>query len=40
MAQDAEVKMADRKVELLDKELQRFQDSYFKNKGGDSVLTW
>tara|TARA_R110002167_G_scaffold40305_3_gene124134 strand:- start:244 stop:1908 length:1665 start_codon:yes stop_codon:yes gene_type:complete len=40
MAQDAEVKMADRKVELLDAELQRFQDSYFKNKGGDSVLTW
>ena len=40
MAQDAEVKMADRKVELLDAELQKFQDSYFKNKGGDSVLTW
>ena len=41
MAQDAEVKMADRKVELLDAELQRFQDSYFKNKtGGAGTLTW
>ena len=41
MAQDAEVKMADRKVELLDAELQRFQDSYFKNKmGGAETLTW
>jgi hypothetical protein len=40
MAQDAEVKMTERKVELLDKELQKFQDSYFKNKGGASALTW
>ena len=41
MAQDAEVKMADRKVELLDAELQKFQDSYFKNKtGGAASLTW
>jgi hypothetical protein len=33
--------MADRKVELLDAELQRFQDSYFKNKtGGAGTLTW
>jgi hypothetical protein len=40
MAQDAEVKMTERKVEMLDKELQKFQDSYFKNKGGASALTW
>lgn len=41
MAQDAEVKMTERKVELLDKELQKFQDSYFKNKmGGAGTLTW
>ena len=40
MAQDAEVKMTERKVELLDAELQKFQDSYFKNKGGASALTW
>jgi len=41
MAQDAEVKMAERKVELLDKELERFTDAYFKNKtGGADSLTW
>ena len=40
MAQDAEVKMAERKVELLDKELQAFQDAYYKNKGGGNTLTW
>jgi hypothetical protein len=40
MAQDAEVKMSDRKAELLDKELQSFTDAYFKNKGGGGVLTW
>ncbi len=40
MAQDANIKMAERKVELLDQELQKFQDSYFKNKGGASALTW
>jgi hypothetical protein len=41
MAQDAEVKMTERKVELLDAELQKFQDSYFKNKtGGAGSLTW
>jgi hypothetical protein len=40
MAQDAEVKMAERKVEMLDKELERFTDAYFKNKGGASALTW
>ena len=39
MAQDAEVKMQDRKAELLDIELQKFTDAYFKNKG-ESVLTW
>jgi Rieske Fe-S protein len=40
MAQDAEVKMAERKVEMLDKELQSFQDAYYKNKGGGNTLTW
>jgi hypothetical protein len=41
MAQDAEVKMAERKVELLDAELQKFTDAYFKNKtGGAGSLTW
>ena len=41
MAQDAEVKMAERKVELLDQELERFTDAYFKNKtGGAGSLTW
>ena len=40
LAQDAEVKMAERKVELLDQELQKFQDAYFKNKGGGNTLTW
>ena len=40
LAQDAEVKMAERKVEMLDAELQKFQDSYFKNKGGAASLTW
>jgi hypothetical protein len=41
LAQDAEVKMAERKVELLDKELQKFQDAYFKSHGGSQgALTW
>jgi hypothetical protein len=41
MAQDADLKMAERKVELLDKELQSFQDAYFKNRGGSNqTLTW
>ena len=40
MAQDAEVRMSERKAELLDKELQSFTDAYFKNKGGGEVLTW
>ena len=41
MAQDADLKMAERKVELLDKELQSFQDAYFKNRGGSGhTLTW
>ena len=40
MAQDAEVRMSERKSELLDKELQSFTDAYFKNKGGGGVLTW
>jgi len=40
MAQDAEIKMAERKVEMLDKQLEAFTDAYFKNKGGASALTW
>ena len=41
MAQDAEVKMQDRKSELLDAELEKFKDSYFKSSGGShSALTW
>ena len=41
MAQDAEVKMAERKVELLDQELERFTDAYYKNKTGSAgSLTW
>jgi hypothetical protein len=41
MAQDAEVKMAERKVELLDAELQKFQDAYYKTRsGGAGSLTW
>ena len=41
MAQDAEIKMAERKEDLLDKELQSFQDAYFKNRGGSGhTLTW
>ena len=40
MAQDAEVRMSERKSELLDIELQNFTDAYFKNKGGGGVLTW
>lgn len=40
MSQDAEVKMNDRRSEMLDIELTKFQDAYFKNKGGGGVLTW
>jgi hypothetical protein len=41
MAQDAEVKMTERKVELLDQELQKFTDAYFKNKSANAgSLTW
>jgi hypothetical protein len=41
MAQSAEVKMAERKVELLDAELQKFQDAYYKTRsGGAGSLTW
>ena len=41
LAQDAEVKMAERKVELLDKELEAFTDAYYKNKTGSAgSLTW
>ena len=41
MAQDAEVKMKERREDLLDEELQRFQDAYFKSRGGSqATLTW
>ena len=40
MAQDAEVRMSERKAELLDIELTKFTDAYFKNKGGGAVLKW
>ena len=41
MAQDAEVKMKERKSERLDEELRRFTDAYYKSRGGTgAVLTW
>jgi hypothetical protein len=41
LAQDAEVKMRDRRNDRLDAELQKFQDAYFKTRGGSqSALTW
>ena len=40
MAQDAEIKMAERKVELLDKELEKFQDAYFKRSAGSATFRW
>jgi hypothetical protein len=41
MAQDAEVKMKDRKNDMLDKQLQAFQDAYYKTRGGgNNALTW
>ena len=40
MAQDAEIKMAERKVELLDKELEKFQDAYFKRSSGSATFRW
>ena len=41
MAQDAEVKMKERKNDMLDKELQAFTDAYFKSRGGSkNTLTW
>lgn len=41
MAQDAEVKMKERKSDLLDQELNKFKDAYFKTRGGSqSALTW
>ena len=40
MAQDAELKMAERKVEMLDQELERFKDAYFKRSAGSSTYRW
>ena len=41
MAQDAEVKMKERREDLLDAELQKFQEAYFKSRGGSqAVLIW
>ena len=41
MAQDAELKMRERKNDMLDKELQAFTDAYFKSRGGSkNTLTW
>ena len=41
MAQDAELKMRERKNDMLDKELQAFTDAYFKSRGGSqAALTW
>ena len=40
MAQDAEVKMQERKSEQLDNELLKFQEAYFKTHGGNTSLTW
>ncbi len=41
MAQDANLKMDNRKEELLNEELQRFEDSFYKrSKGSRSSLTW
>ena len=41
MAQDAQVKMSERKSEMLDAELDKFKDAYFKRSGGSpSALTW
>lgn len=41
MAQDAEVKIRERREDLLNVELQKFQDAYFKTRGGSqATLTW
>ena len=41
MAQDAEVKMKERKTELIDEELQKFTDAYFKSRGGSGThVVW
>jgi molybdopterin biosynthesis enzyme MoaB len=41
MAQDAEVKMRERKNDMLDKELRAFQDAYYKTRGGgNKALVW
>jgi hypothetical protein len=41
MAQDAELKIQDRKTELLNKELQAFSDAYYKrSKGSNTSVSW
>jgi len=41
MAQDAELKIEDRKTELLNKELQAFSDAYYKrSKGSNTSVSW
>jgi hypothetical protein len=41
MAQDMDTKIKDRKVELINKELQSFSDAYYKrSKGSNSSLQW
>ena len=41
MAQDAEVKISDRKAEMLDVELQRFTDAYYKTRTNkEHLYTW
>lgn len=40
MAQDANMRIQERKVELINKELSSFEDAYFKNKSKSNTLIW
>ena len=41
MAQDADIKIKDRKAELINEELQKFSDAYYRrSKGSNSSLQW
>ena len=40
MAQDADKRINERKVDMINKELQNFKDSYYKNKSKSSALIW
>ena len=43
MAQDAEVKMRERREDLLNAELEKFKDAYYSNhilSGSKNTLTW